>query len=128
MGAPVSNCSALAYYPSERLVTHNLHQSCVRTDLSTVRHLFTNDDKIGHPCPRPFKRDNRFYHVRKGELFDAFSRLLGASCECPCTLRRIHAYLFRALLHGTTRKSIPSLPHCLCRTVKNCVLPTQNGS
>jgi hypothetical protein len=35
---PVSNCSALAYYPSQRLVTHNLHQSCVRTHLSTVRH------------------------------------------------------------------------------------------
>jgi alkylhydroperoxidase/carboxymuconolactone decarboxylase family protein YurZ len=33
-GVPVSNCSALAYYPSQRLVTHNMHQSCVRTDLS----------------------------------------------------------------------------------------------
>jgi hypothetical protein len=36
MGVPVSNCSALAYYPSQRLVTYNLHQSCVRTELSTV--------------------------------------------------------------------------------------------
>jgi hypothetical protein len=24
MGVPVSNCSALAYYPSQRLVTHNI--------------------------------------------------------------------------------------------------------
>jgi hypothetical protein len=36
MGVQVSNCSALAYYPSQRLVTHNMHQSCVRTDFSTT--------------------------------------------------------------------------------------------
>jgi hypothetical protein len=39
MGVQVSNFSALAYYPSQRLVTHNMHQSCVRTDLSTERHF-----------------------------------------------------------------------------------------
>jgi TIR domain len=30
-GVPVSNCSALADYPSQRLVAHNMHRSCVRT-------------------------------------------------------------------------------------------------
>jgi hypothetical protein len=38
----VSNCSALAYYPSQRLVTHNMHQSCVRTDLTAI------DNRIDH--------------------------------------------------------------------------------
>ena len=35
----------------------------------------TNDDKIGHPGPRPFKHDNVFYRVREGDLFlDTFDR------------------------------------------------------
>jgi hypothetical protein len=40
-----------------------------RSPLNPALEVKTEDDKIGHPCPRSFKRDNVFYHVREGELF-----------------------------------------------------------
>src|SRR5208282_5436416 len=57
MGVPVSNCCAPAYYPSQRLVTHKLHQSCVRTDLSAVNDCILRFKYSSTPAFAPLSPD-----------------------------------------------------------------------